>query len=564
MRDSNVMQLVSRVLDSGCTPEEVCCDLPELLDEVRDQLRRIRALDARVEGLFPAPDTALPDAAPSTRPLEDLPHVPGHEVLSVLGRGGMGVVYKARHLKLKRTVAIKTVLGGAHTDLALKRFLREAEAVAALHHPNIVQVHEVGDSGGVPYFTMELVEGVSLREKLGEKPLDARGAAALVATLAEAMEVAHASGIVHRDLKPANVLVTPDGVPKIVDFGLARRLEGESSLTLTDARPGTPSYMAPEQARGGTRAIGPAADVYALGAILYATLTGRPPFRSDSVAVTLRQVLEDEPVRPSRRNPRVPRDLETICLRCLSKDPARRYDTAAALAGDLRRFVRGEPILARPAGLLERSSKWVRRRPAHAALAAGAVLAVLSLAGAVLWLGIKRSGIERAAREDLLEVDRAAAAANWPAFRTALERARARLADGGSAELLARVEQGARELALVDRLDAIRMQRADIPYRARKRSDNSDVASAYEEASWTSVSLTYPLVRVRSRLGSATLASGPCSCRPSTLGPRAWRATPRAATACWKPCASRIPIRRAGATACATPRTGATRKRSPS
>ena len=200
--------------------------------------------------------------------------MPGHEVLSVLGHGGMGVVYEARHLRLNRTVAVKMLLGGAHTDAAgSKRLLREAEAVAALSHPNIVQVHEVGDHDGLPYFTMELVEGGSLREKL-ERPLDPREAASLVSTLAEAMEVAHASGIVHRDLKPANVLLTPDGVPKIADFGLARRIEGESSLTLTDARLGTPSYMAPEQVLGGSREIGPAADVYALGAILYAGADG--------------------------------------------------------------------------------------------------------------------------------------------------------------------------------------------------------------------------------------------------------------------------------------------------
>lgn len=483
MGESIVMQLVSRVLDSGCTPEDACRDSPGLLAEVREQLRRIDSIDLEVDRLFPSTESDLPNEATSSHSADVLPHVPGHEVLSVLGHGGMGVVYKARHLKLNRTVAVKMLLGGAHTDRAgLKRLLREAEAVAALRHPNIVQVYEVGEHEGLPYFTMELVEGGSLREKLQANVLDARESASLVSTLAEAMEVAHASGIVHRDLKPANVLLTSEGVPKIADFGLARRIEGESSLTVTDARLGTPSYMAPEQAQGGSHTVGPAADVYALGAILYATLTGRPPFPSEGGVVTLLQVIQAEPVRPSLLNPRVPRDLETICLKCLSKDPTRRYVTASALALDLQRFLRGEPIFARPVGRFERARKWMRRRPAHATIAAGTVLAVVSLVGAGVWLGIKRAAIERAATEDLLDVDRAAAVANWSEARTALERARARLADGGSAELLARVEQGARELALVETFQAIRMRRSGVPYETRDRADNSEADSAYEEA----------------------------------------------------------------------------------
>src|SRR5262245_43690435 len=482
MGNAIVMQLVSRVLDSGCTPEEACRDTPELLAEVRDQLRRIRSIDGELDGLFPTGSALLHEAGPSDS-VEELPHVPGHEVLSVLGHGGMGVVYRARHLRLNRTVAVKMLLGGAHTDrVGLKRLLREAEAVAALHHPNIVQVHEVGDHDGLPYFTMELVEGGSLREKLGEKPLEVREAASLVATLAEAMEVAHASGIVHRDLKPANVLLTPDGVPKIADFGLARRIEGESSLTLSDARLGTPSYMAPEQARGEARAIGPAADVYALGAILYATLTGRPPFRSDMYAMTLRHVIEDEPVRPSRQNPRVPRDLETICLKCPSKDPARRYVAAAALAADLRRFLRGEPILARPIGVLERTAKWVRRRPAHATIAAGSALAVLSLVGLGLWLGLERSAIVHAAEKDLLEFDRAAATTSWTEARTALERARGRLMDGGSADLRAKVELRELELAVARRLEIIWLDRRPVAFGKRDRANNSKSDAEYEQA----------------------------------------------------------------------------------
>jgi serine/threonine-protein kinase len=483
------MQLVSRVLDSGCTPEDACKESPELLAEVREQLRRIRSIDMRVEELFPESPSgdahgAADEAAESSSGAGRLPQVPGHEVLSVLGRGGMGVVYEARHVRLNRTVAVKMLLAGTHTDAASsKRFMREAEAVAALRHPNIVQVHEVGEHDGLPYFTMELIEGGSLSQKLKASTLEPREAASLVAILADAVEFAHAHGIVHRDLKPANVLLTSEGVPKLVDFGLARRFEADSSLTRTDALLGTPNYMAPEQAQGGSRAIGPAADVYALGAILFATLTGRPPFTGDAWALTLRRVIEDEPTPPSRLNTRIPRDLETICLKCLSKDPARRYVTAADLASDLRRFVRGEPIRARPVGVVERAAKWVRRRPAQATIAAGATLAVLALAGAWLWLSVQRAAIERAAEEDLREVDRSVATASWVAARTAVERASARLATAGSSDLAGRVAQAARELDLVDRLDAIRMQQATVTQGRLDRDLNRSAAdSAYRGA----------------------------------------------------------------------------------
>jgi serine/threonine-protein kinase len=482
--DSTLLDLVVTVLETGCTPEDACRDSPHLLAEVRAHLRRVRSIDGHVDALFPGTESEALEAAATLRGVEALPHVPGHDVLSLLGHGGMGVVYAARHRKLDRTVAVKMLLGGVHTDpVGLKRLVREAESVAALRHPNIVQVHEVGEHDGLPYFTMELVEGGSLRDRLEGKVLDAREAATLVSTLAEAMEVAHASGIVHRDLKPANVLFTPGGVPKIVDFGLARRIEAESSLTLTDARLGTPSYMAPEQARGGARDVGPAADVYALGAILYATLTGRPPFHSDVQAATLLQVIRDEPVRPSRLNPRVPRDLETICLRCLAKEPARRYAGAAALAADLRRFVRGEPIVARPIGWLERTGKWARRRPAHATIVAGSVVAVLAIVGVGLWLGVQRAAVERAAEEDLSELDREAAAENWPRARTALEKARARLTGGSFEELTARVSEGARDLALAEKLEAIRERQLVLESdRFEGDEDPADADPAYAAA----------------------------------------------------------------------------------
>src|SRR5262249_5812193 len=240
------------------------------------------------------------------------------------------------------------------------RFLREARAMAGLRHPNVVQLHDVGEANGRPYFTMELLEGSSLAKKLAGAPQPARQAAALVATLAEAVQAAHPGGIVHRDLKPANVLLTADGTPKVTDFGLARRLDGDEALTLSGAVMGTPSYAAPEQAQG-RKEIGTAADVYALGAILYECLTGRPPFRAETAAATLRQVVADDPVAPRRVNPSVPRDLETICLKCLHKEPQRRYASAAALVEDLGRFLRGEAIAARPVGVVGSLRRWMRR-----------------------------------------------------------------------------------------------------------------------------------------------------------------------------------------------------------
>jgi WD40 repeat protein/tRNA A-37 threonylcarbamoyl transferase component Bud32 len=303
------------------------------------------------------------------------PAVPGYEILGELGRGGMGVVYKARQAKLNRLVALKMILAGAHAgSQELTRFKLEAQAIARLRHPNIVQVFEVGEHEGQPYFSLEFVEGGSLAGKLGGSPLPPREAAPLLRALAAALHDAHQKGVVHRDLKPHNVLLTEDRTPKVTDFGLAKRLDEDSGQTRDGAVMGTPSYMAPEQARGRTREIGPAADVYALGAILYELLTGRPPFRGATVIDTLDQVCSQEPVAPSRLVPRCPRDLETICLKCLEKEPARRYASARELADDLDRFLKGEPITARPVTAWERARKWARRRPAVAALAATTVL----------------------------------------------------------------------------------------------------------------------------------------------------------------------------------------------
>ena len=334
---------------------------------------------------------ATPSAASGYEPTQAEPgalpvrveRIPGYEILGELGRGGMGVVYKARQLRLNRVVALKMILSGSYagvTDLA--RFQKEAQALARVQHPNIVQVHEVGEHDGVPFFSLEFCGGDSLKKKLNGTPLPAREAAQLVETLARAMHLAHEQHIIHRDLKPANVLLTENGTPKITDFGLAKKLD-EAGETQSGAILGTPSYMAPEQASGRTKELSPATDVYALGTILYECLTGRPPYTSATPMDTVLQVLTEEVVPPKRLNAKVPRDLETICLMCLQKEASKRYVSAAALADDLHRFQVGEPIRARPVGHFERTAKWARRRPAVAALLA--VCAVALVGGLLGW-----------------------------------------------------------------------------------------------------------------------------------------------------------------------------------
>jgi WD40 repeat protein len=303
--------------------------------------------------------------------------IPGHEILGELGRGGMGVVYKARQTHLNRTVAVKVVLSGGHASAdELARFRSEAEAVARMQHPNIVQIFETGQQDGLPYFTLEYVEGGSLAHKLDGTPLPPADAAKLVETLARAVHYAHTNGVVHRDLKPANVLLAKDGTPKITDFGLAKKEEG--GLTRSGAIMGTPSYMAPEQAGGQTQRIGTATDVYALGAILYECVTGRPPFKAATDLDTILQVISDDPVPPTQLQSKTPCDLETICLKCLRKEPEKRYATAAALASDLGRWLAGEPIEARPVSRAERAAMWVKRNPLVTALLALVVLSVLA------------------------------------------------------------------------------------------------------------------------------------------------------------------------------------------
>ncbi len=341
------------------------------------------------------------------------PIVPGYEIVRELGRGGMGVVYLARHRELNRPVALKMILAGAHADAeTLSRFHREAEAVARLQHPGFVQIHEVGEYQGRPYLTLEYVDGGNLAHHLAGATLAPRAAARLVETLARTVHYAHQRGIVHRDLTPRNILLARSnsrhGIrlnaadlkecePKITDFGLAKELDGDMVQTQTGMVMGTPSYMSPEQALGKTREIGPGADIHALGAILYETLTGRPPYLAETSYDTLVQVIEREPTPPTRLQPSVPRDLETICLKCLAKDPLKRYTSAEALADDLHRFLVTEPILARRVSWRERAWKWGRRHPAVTALLVVVLLAVTTLTvGSVAYSARVRGERDRA------------------------------------------------------------------------------------------------------------------------------------------------------------------------
>jgi eukaryotic-like serine/threonine-protein kinase len=329
------------------------------------------------------------EAAPRARPRlkgTRVPEIPGYELLGELGRGAMGVVYRARQIRLNRQVALKMILAGDHAGPdTLARFLAEAATIARLKHPHIVQIYAIGDCEGRPYVELEYIEGGTLGARLDGTPWPPRAAARLLESLAGAAAEAHRLGIVHRDLKPANILMTDAGEPKISDFGLAKTLEEDSGLTRTESILGSPNYMAPEQADGRAKDVGPSADIYALGANLYELLTGRPPFVAPTVLATLDLVKNTDPVPPRRLQPHLPRDLETICLKCLDKEPRKRYETAQALADDLASFLADEPIKARRSPLWERVWKWVKRRPSSAALILVGTLALLGTGVGLEW-----------------------------------------------------------------------------------------------------------------------------------------------------------------------------------
>ncbi|MBA4189456.1 MAG: hypothetical protein C0467_15810 [Planctomycetaceae bacterium] len=384
---------------------ELCVDHPELIDELAKRISAFESMEALL-GL--GPHATLP----AVNHNHDVPYhlaeklLPlGYELLEIIDHGGMGVVYKANQVKLRRIVAVKMIAGFRVGPKQLARFRVEVEAVAQLQHPHIVQIYEVGEVDGHSFFSMEYLDGGTLSHQLEAGPLAPRAAAELLEVLARAIHHAHTRNIVHRDLKPGNILLNAECgtrsaefkhesagtdsalriphsaiVPKVADFGLAKRLGSDSDHTATGEVVGTPNYMAPEQAAGRSNTSGPACDQYALGAILYEALTGRPPFQSNTVLETLRMVVSDEPESPRSIRPEIPRDLEAICLKCLEKKPAHRYPTAEALADDLRRFLAGLPVVARPQSRVARGLKWCRRRPALMGLLLLLALAPVAIA----------------------------------------------------------------------------------------------------------------------------------------------------------------------------------------
>ena len=402
-------------------------DLAQLF-EVHDVVTAENAADLTVFRGLTAHDTPGRRAPPDTiQDAGDGRRFGGYDLIEEIGRGGMGVVYKARQIALNRTVALKLILSGRDASAAeLERFRIEAEAAARLSHPNIVRIFDVGVAEGRPYLSLEYVDAGSLQKKLAAGPLSFREAAELTRTLALAVHDAHQQGVIHRDLKPDNVLLTANGVPKITDFGLARRQdEGPAGQTRSGAVLGTPAYMSPEQAAGDRAAIGPATDIYSLGAMLYEMLTGRPPFHAGNVIDVLSAIRNDEPLPPHRLTARLPRDLDTICLKCLAKEPARRFASAETLAADLRRFIDGEPILARRIGIAGGAWRWCRRKPLVASLLAALVVACSAGMAGVTWQWRRAEKIAIDAQLDRDEADRQRADAVRERNRAVAEQDRA-------------------------------------------------------------------------------------------------------------------------------------------
>ena len=405
------------------TLEEYVSRFPDLADALTIQFALDEALPHGESEEAPPPrDPSLPASV----------RIPGYEVIDVLGRGGMGVVYRARQVALNRTVALKMILDGAHASARqASRFRTEAEVFARLHHPGIVQIHEIGEHEGRPFLVLEFVAGGTLDRALAGTPMPADRAARLVETLARAVEHAHERGVVHRDLKPANVLLTENGEPKITDFGLAKLLAGDSHQSVSGALVGTPSYMAPEQVEGAPAVIGPSTDIYALGAILYEALTGRPPFRAESPMATMLQVRGAVVVAPRQLRPGLPPDLETICLKSLEKEPRRRYARAQDLADDLRRHLDGRPIVARPVPAWERLWLWANRQKALAAGILFSIMAILTMLGGVFYhtLQLSRLNTRLTSSNQELDVARASAEQNARDALAAITQMLVRVAD---------------------------------------------------------------------------------------------------------------------------------------
>ncbi len=453
--------LLEEILESHRSIEDVCAEHPALANDLRRRFHELRNVEAQIDLLFPSP--ASPGSMPHVASAvlnADLPTIPGYEVQTILGHGGMGVVYRARQVNLNRDVAIKMLLAGPYASQVERlRFAREAEAIARLQHPQIVQIYDVGEVSGRPFYAMELVEGGTLAKQLADKPVSVRDAAETLALLSRAVQSAHECGIVHRDLKPANILLDENATPKISDFGLARQVDFDAGLTLTGARMGTPSYMAPEQVIGGE--IGPAVDIYALGTLLYQMLTGRPPFRGESVIETEQRLISETPQSPSELNSSVPRDLETICLKCLEKEPYQRYATAAELADDLQRFLRYEPIAARPIGRAVRLGRWVRRSPTTAAL----IVTALALLGMSAIYGTRELALAAnrqtekarltARLESGLKLEREG---RYSETRALL----GKLGDGGHQDLRQRIDRAVANLDSVEELVALRLHRVSV------------------------------------------------------------------------------------------------------
>jgi serine/threonine protein kinase/WD40 repeat protein len=500
MDDSRLDDLLDQyqeLIDAGRVPNlaELCRQCPELQDELGRRVVRLHRL-GELLGDLPAVPAPVPEplslsedktwvsgtAARAEPTVVEIPAPPGYEIVEPLGEGGMGVVYKARQVGLNRLVALKVILRGTRARaIDLSRFRDEAQAIAALKHPNIVQIYDVGEYRGQPYFSLEFCAGGTLAKALTGEPQTPESAAAMAEVLARAIQSAHEKGIVHRDLKPANVLLAiegegggggmstmvgeapaevwrhlalraPQAAFKITDFGLAKRVDDDSGRTLDGSVVGTPSYMSPEQSRGDTKLIGKCSDVWALGAVLYELLTGRPPFRGSTVLDTLDQVRSRDPVPVRELQPRVPVDLETICLKCLEKDPAKRYASAQVLADDLRRFLDHKPILARPIGQLTRAWRWCRRDPRTAGLVAAIVLLAAIVPALVVAYGLRLSRAEERFEEQ--QKATAAAIKAERAAQLAAETNRYFAAINQAARLRSQPRPGWRAAAIANALEA--------------------------------------------------------------------------------------------------------------